>query len=107
MGTHGFSYIPENLYGQQIHFFNPSWEDMTATTTDFMMKILDIFDHTFQREGKIAVHCHAGRGRTLMAICAWLIYSGYCTAKESIQLAVEKREGVLTKNSQRQFLEDF
>lgn len=78
-----------------------SWEDMTATTCEYMMKIMDIFDHTFQRGEKIAVHCHAGRGRTLMAICGWLIFSGKCTAKESIDLAVEKREGVLTKNSQR------
>jgi hypothetical protein len=29
------------------------------------------------------------------------------TAKETIDLAVEKREGVLTRTSQRDFLSDF
>lgn len=80
---------------------------MTATTAEYMMKIMDIFSHTIEQGGKIAVHCHAGRGRTLLAICSWLIYSGVYTAKQAIDLAVEKREGVLSKRSQREFLFEF
>jgi protein-tyrosine phosphatase len=39
------------------------------------MKIMNIFDKSINKNnGKISVHCHAGRGRTLMAIGAWLIY---------------------------------
>ena len=73
-----------------------------------MIKILNIFHKSIvQRKGKISVHCHAGRGRTLMAICSWLIYYDRMTAEHTIQLAVEKRQGVLTKTSQRDFLKDF
>ena len=61
---------------------------MTATTCEYMMKIMDTFDITFQKGERIAVHCHAGRGRTLMAICGWLIFSGQYSAKRSIELAI-------------------
>lgn len=58
-------------------------------------------------EGKISVHCHAGRGRTLLVICSWLIYYDRMPAQTTINLAVLKREGVLTRSPQRQFLIDF
>ena len=53
-----------------------------------MMNIMDIFDLTVKNGGKIAVHCHAGRGRTLLAICSWLIYYNRMPAQETIDLAV-------------------
>ena len=81
---------------------------MMATSFEQMMKIMNIFDRSIvSKKGKISVHCHAGRGRTLMAINAWLIYYNRMTAEYTIQLAVEKRQGVLTKNMQRDFLRDF
>jgi|JI6StandDraft_1071083.scaffolds.fasta_scaffold02813_4 protein tyrosine phosphatase domain-containing protein 1 len=80
---------------------------MTATTAEYMMKIMNIFSDAIKRGGKVAVHCHAGRGRTLLAICSWLIYNREYSAKAVIDLAVAKRDGVLSKNSQREFLYDF
>lgn len=54
-----------------------------------MMKIMNIFERSIiKNKGKISVHCHAGRGRTLMAICAWLIYYNRMTAEQTIHLAV-------------------
>jgi len=36
---------------------------------------MNIFYMSIVRDhGKISVHCHAGRGRTLLVICSWLIY---------------------------------
>lgn len=104
----GFSYDPEAFFNQGIKFFNESWEDMTATTFEHMMRMMNIFYTSIvQDKGRISVHCHAGRGRTLLVICSWLIYNDRMTAKETIDLAVEKREGVLTRTSQRDFLSDF
>lgn len=81
---------------------------MTATTFDHMMRIMNIFYASIVRDqGKIAVHCHAGRGRTLLVICSWLIYHDRWPAKTTIDVAVERREGVLTRSSQREFLQDF
>jgi protein tyrosine phosphatase domain-containing protein 1 len=73
-----------------------------------MMRIMNLFYVSIVKEmGKISVHCHAGRGRTLLVICSWLIYYERMSANATINLAMEKREGVLTKTSQRQFLKDF
>ena len=74
---------------------------MTATTFEHMMKIMNIFDMSLLNDGKITVHCYAGRGRTLMVICSWLIYNDKMSPDEVINLAIEKRQGVLTKSSQR------
>ena len=47
---------------------------MTSTTFEHMMRIMNIFEMSLRDEGKISVHCHAGKGRTLLVICSWLIY---------------------------------
>ena len=72
-----------------------------------MMGIMNIFHNSLSNGGKISVHCHAGRGRTLLVICSWLIYNDRITAEQTIDMAVERRQGVLTKNSQRDFLREF
>jgi protein-tyrosine phosphatase len=74
VGNCGFTYDPEKLFANNIQFFNYSWEDMETTTNELMMKIMNVFALTFRSNDKILVHCHAGKGRTLMAICSWLIY---------------------------------
>lgn len=62
---------------------------MTSTTFEQMMKIMNIFDRSIiQKRGRIAVHCHAGRGRTLMAIGSWLIFNDRMTAQKTIDLAI-------------------
>jgi len=85
----GFSYDPEGFFANNISFFNESWEDMTATTFEHMMRIMNIFYMSIvKNKGKISVHCHAGRGRTLLVICSWLIYYDRMSAKATIDLAV-------------------
>lgn len=74
---------------------------MTATTFQHMMGIMNIFHRSLEHNGKISVHCHAGRGRTLLVICSWLIFNDRFSAQKTIELAVERRQGVLTKSSQR------
>lgn len=53
-----------------------------------MMRIMNIFSMSLKDEGRIAVHCHAGRGRTLLVICSWLIYNDHMTAQQTIDLAI-------------------
>jgi len=72
-----------------------------------MIKIMDILSFSLQNGQKVAVHCHAGRGRTLLVIGSWMIYHQKVSAKDVILDCSEKREGVLSKNSQRKFLHDF
>ena len=53
------------------------------------------------------MHCHAGRGRTLLVICSWLIYNDRMGVEQVIKLAKEKREGVLASSNQVEFLKHF
>lgn len=52
-----------------------------------MMRIMNIFDMTLKDGGRISVHCHAGRGRTLLVICSWLIYNDRIAVDDVIKLA--------------------
>ena len=80
---------------------------MTSTTFEHMMRIMNIFEQSLRNGGRISVHCHAGLGRTLLVICSWLIYHDRMTAQQTIDLAIEKRKGVLSSSSQRVFLKHF
>jgi protein tyrosine phosphatase len=45
-----------------------------------------------QEDNVIAVHCKAGKGRTGMMICCWLIHSQACsTSREAIELFGKER----------------
>ena len=45
------------------------------------------------------VHCHAGKGRTAMVICAYLIYKQDMSAVDAMDLFKKKRPKSLTKKS--------
>lgn len=60
---------------------------MTADTTfENLLKICSAFDLMTKKGKKVAVHCHAGTGRTGVAIVAWLIYGERMPAEEAIRL---------------------
>lgn len=95
---------------------------MTNTNFSNVLKILSMVDFTVQTGGKvnllyiiqksciskkIAVHCHAGKGRTAVVVCAWLIYHDRMPANQTIKLFQSKRKGSLKKDKQKNFLRDF
>ena len=80
---------------------------MSNTDYSNILKILSMIEFTYQNDGKIAVHCHAGKGRTAVVVCAWLIYNDRMDASDAIKLFKSKRAGSLGKEKQRNFLEKF
>ena len=44
-------------------------------------------------EGKVAVHCHAGLGRTGVLIACYLVYGARLRANDAIRLVRNKRPG--------------
>jgi len=103
----GFSYLPEEFYDHGIYFFNFGWRDMTATSTDVILKILKQMSFILGNGDKIAVHCHAGRGRTGMVIAAWMIYNDGMSAKEAIKIVRNNRKDSISKKSQEIILYDL
>jgi len=103
----GFSYFPEEFYENGIYFFNFGWRDMTATSPDVILKIVKQMSFSLANGDKVAVHCHAGRGRTCMIIAAWMIYNDNMSAKEAIRHVRSKRKDAIQKKSQEKVLYDF
>jgi anti-sigma28 factor (negative regulator of flagellin synthesis) len=91
-----------------INFYNFGWRDHQTTNFDIILKILKSIDYCLDQGQKIAVHCHAGRGRTALIICAYLIFSIGFTANEAIKHFKDKRYGSsLSSSSQKNTLRNF
>jgi protein tyrosine phosphatase domain-containing protein 1 len=58
-------------------------------------------------EGKAAVHCHAGLGRTGLFIACYLIYTYRMSANQAIHLIRERRDGAVQMNEQIQVIKQF
>eukprot|EP01015_Nassula_variabilis_P012096 TRINITY_DN19807_c0_g1_i1.p1 TRINITY_DN19807_c0_g1~~TRINITY_DN19807_c0_g1_i1.p1 ORF type:complete len:214 (-),score=30.48 TRINITY_DN19807_c0_g1_i1:38-679(-) len=73
--SNGLSYLPEEeFFKHGIFFYNMGWKDHNITNYEFLLKLIDLVHFALTTGDKVAVHCHAGRGRTAILICAWLIY---------------------------------
>ena len=69
----GFSYSPEALMAADIKHFNWNWPDMTAPSVPMLHDIVQIARQELDAGGKVAIHCHAGYGRTgTVAACLLL-----------------------------------
>lgn len=64
-------------------------------------------DFVLKKNCKVAVHCHAGKGRTGLVICAYLIYKRGFTAQQAVWLFKSKRLASLKKTDQLTTLKDF
>lgn len=49
---------------------------MTTPPLETLLNIVQVMQNTISSGGKIALHCHAGLGRTGLVIACYLVYSG-------------------------------
>lgn len=54
-------------------------------------------DHVLSKKRKVAVHCHAGRGRTALVIAGYLMFKNNWSAQKAIQFFKSQREQSLEK----------
>ncbi|CAJ0579476.1 unnamed protein product, partial [Mesorhabditis spiculigera] len=69
----GFTYDPEWFMKNKISYFNYPLPDFEACTTNTILDIVQVATYQLSL-GKIAIHCHAGHGRTGMVAAAILVY---------------------------------
>jgi len=48
-------------------------------------------DFVLSKKQKVAVHCHAGRGRTALVICGYLMFKNNWNANQTIKFFKSKR----------------
>ena len=103
----GFSYYPEKLMAAGIKFFNYSWKDMTTPPVAMMLDIVRIALNEINNGGKVAVHCHAGFGRTGIVIASIMIAQHRFDAEFTINTIREKRPGSVQTTQQQVFVYEF
>ncbi|KAI9015513.1 protein-tyrosine phosphatase-like protein [Hyaloraphidium curvatum] len=69
----GFSYDPVTFTDAGIRFFNFGWPDMTAPPFELMDTIVEVIADSIKGGRRCAVHCHAGLGRTGLAVACFLV----------------------------------
>lgn len=103
----GFPYNPERLMAANIKHFNYCWKDMTVPSMNLMMDIVHVAQNEICAGNKIAVHCHAGFGRTGVTISCLLIAMDSFTADEAINIVRLRRPGSIQTKAQQGFVYEF
>ena len=103
----GFSYDPGVLMAKGINHFNYNWEDMTTPTMSLLLDIVQVALLEIQRGSKIAVHCHAGYGRTGTVIACVIIAKDGLDSQSAVNLVREKRPGSIQTQKQEAIIKDF
>lgn len=102
-----FSYCVETFIDAGISFYNFPWKDMTTPTIQLMMNAVQVMAHVIETGGKIAVHCHAGLGRTGLVIACYLVYALRISAYDAVQCVRLHRPGSVQVHRQEAFVIHF
>lgn len=106
LSSSGFPYSPEKLMHAgskcclELHYrfdsfpvkhFNYSWQDMTVPPISLMHDIVNIACDEIAAGGKVAVHCHAGFGRTGLTIACIMIAKDHLDSSQVITFIRKRR----------------
>ncbi|XP_078409258.1 protein tyrosine phosphatase domain-containing protein 1 isoform X1 [Cetorhinus maximus] len=102
----GFSYLPEVFMENDIYFFNFGMADFGVSS---LVRVLDAVKVTSfaVQEGKVAVHCHAGLGRTGVLIACYLVYATRVSPSEAVHFVRIKRPRSIQTRTQINLVFDF
>ncbi|KAK0089052.1 hypothetical protein PV325_009415 [Microctonus aethiopoides] len=104
--TSGFTYDPAEFMKNGIYYYNFAWKDYDDATTGKLLDMVKVVAFAVQ-EGRVAIHCHAGLGRTGVLIACYLIYSLRVRASDAIRFVRKKRPGAIQTRGQIKCIQDF
>ncbi|XP_026188730.1 protein tyrosine phosphatase domain-containing protein 1 [Mastacembelus armatus] len=102
----GFSYHPEVFMENNIYFYNFGWGDYGVPNLTTVLDMVKVIAFALQ-EGKIAIHCHAGLGRTGVLLACFLAYATRMTANQAILYVRAKRPNSIQTRSQLRCIRQF
>ncbi|KAF7287427.1 hypothetical protein GWI33_001400 [Rhynchophorus ferrugineus] len=95
----GFSYDPNIFMEQNIYYYNFAWKDYGDATLEGLLNMVKVIAFALT-EGRVAIHCHAGLGRTGVLISCYLVYSLRVSANDAIRYVRFKRPGSVQTRGQ-------
>ncbi|XP_063796819.1 protein tyrosine phosphatase domain-containing protein 1 isoform X1 [Pseudophryne corroboree] len=102
----GFTYLPEAFMEAEIYFYNFGWKDYGVASLTTILDMVKVMSFALQ-EGKVAIHCHAGLGRTGVLIACYLIYATRMTADQAILFVRAKRHNAIQTRIQLLCVREF
>ncbi|KAM9324467.1 protein tyrosine phosphatase domain-containing protein 1 [Gastrophryne carolinensis] len=102
----GFTYLPEAFMEAEIYFYNFGWKDYGVASLTTILDMVKVMSFALQ-EGKVAIHCHAGLGRTGVLIACYLIYATRMTADQAILYVRAKRHNAIQTRVQLLCIREF
>ncbi|XP_057331836.1 protein tyrosine phosphatase domain-containing protein 1-like isoform X1 [Microplitis mediator] len=102
----GFTYDPSEFMKNSIYYYNFAWKDYDQATVEKLLDMVKVVAFAVQ-EGRVAIHCHAGLGRTGVLIACYLIYSLRVRASDAIRFVRKKRPGAIQTRGQIKCIKDF
>ncbi|KAI6176013.1 hypothetical protein M3Y97_00752800 [Aphelenchoides bicaudatus] len=89
----GFSYDPETFMKNDIYYYNFAIPDFQFCSLDVVLDIIKVMNFSLKEGGKIAVHCHAGLGRTGSIIACHMVLSTGMSAEDALFKVRKARAG--------------
>jgi len=94
-----FTYKPETLMKANISYYNFPTDDFGVWPIDRLLDITKVVSFAVS-EGGVAIHCHAGLGRTGVICACWLIFDRGLSAEEAIKQVRARRKGAIQTRQQ-------
>ena len=102
----GFTYDPADFMKADIFFYNFAWKDFGEATMAGLLDMVKVLSFALS-EGKVAVHCHAGLGRTGVLIAAYLVYYLRVRSNDALRYVRLKRPGAVQTRKQIECVKEF
>nr|XP_009513587.1 PREDICTED: protein tyrosine phosphatase domain-containing protein 1 isoform X2 [Phalacrocorax carbo] len=102
----GFTYLPEAFMEAGIYFYNFGWKDYGVASLTTILDMVKVMAFALQ-EGRVAVHCHAGLGRTGVLIACYLVFATRMSADQAIIFVRAKRPNSIQTSGQLLCIREF
>ncbi|XP_045893497.1 protein tyrosine phosphatase domain-containing protein 1 [Micropterus dolomieu] len=102
----GFTYSPQIFMENDIYFYNFGMPDFGVSSLVGIIDGVKVLAFAV-KEGRVAVHCHAGLGRTGVLIACYLIYTLRISPSEAVHYVRVKRPRSIQTRAQISQVFDF